>query len=79
MSRGDMIVRSNNRPGPVQDIEVIPCSLNNNPAKLRSKYSIRYKSNKQKVMINEVAYNINIESLGRKTEFKDLKMNYLIR
>lgn len=58
MSQGDMIVRTNNRPKPLRDIEGIPCCLNINPVKSRLKYSIRYKSNKYKVMINKVAYNI---------------------
>lgn len=75
ISRGDMIVRSNNKPEPVQDIEVMLCWLNNNPAKPRAKYSIRHTSNEQKAMIQEVVYKINIENLGRNTEDKDLKMN----
>ena len=45
ISRGDMIVRSNNRPEASQDIEVMLCWLNNNSAKPRAKYSIRHTSN----------------------------------
>ncbi|MDG5491102.1 sulfate adenylyltransferase subunit CysN [Psychroserpens sp. SPM9] len=75
ISRGDMIVRSNNKPEPSQDIEVMLCWLNNSPAKPRAKYSIRHTSNEQKAMIKEVVYKINIESLDRNTEDKDLKMN----
>jgi sulfate adenylyltransferase subunit 1 len=75
ISRGDMIVRSNNKPEPVQDIEVMLCWLHNNPAKPRAKYSIRHTSNEQKAMIKEVVYKINIESLGRNTEDKELLMN----
>ncbi len=40
ISRGDMIVRSNNKPEALQDIEVMLCWLNNNPAKPRAKYTI---------------------------------------
>jgi sulfate adenylyltransferase subunit 1 len=75
ISRGDMIVRSNNKPEANQDIEVMLCWLHNNPAKLRAKYSIRHTSNEQKAMIKEVVYKIDIESLGRNTEDKDLNMN----
>jgi sulfate adenylyltransferase subunit 1 len=75
IGRGDMIVRSNNKPEPVQDIEVMLCWLHNNPAKPRAKYSIRHTSNEQKAMIKEVVYKIDIESLGRNLEDKDLKMN----
>jgi len=75
ISRGDMIVRSNNKPEPSQDIEVMLCWLHNNSAKPRAKYSIRHTSNEQKAMIKEVVYKINIETLDRNTEDKELKMN----
>ena len=75
ISRGDMIVRSNNRPEASQDIEVMLCWLNNNSAKPRAKYSIRHTSNEQKAMIKEVVYKINIETLDRNTEDKSLNMN----
>ncbi|WP_298901100.1 sulfate adenylyltransferase subunit CysN [uncultured Psychroserpens sp.] len=75
ISRGDMIVRSNNKPEPVQDIEVMLCWLHNNPAKPRAKYSIRHTSNEQKAMIKDIVYKINIETLDRNVDDKDLKMN----
>ncbi|OUS01642.1 sulfate adenylyltransferase [Flavobacteriales bacterium 33_180_T64] len=75
ISRGDMIVRSNNKPEPVQDIEVMLCWLHKNSAKPRAKYSIRHTSNEQKAMIKEVVYKINIDSLDRNIEDKDLNMN----
>ena len=75
IGRGDMIVRSNNRPEPSQDIEVMLCWLNNNPAKPRGKYSIRHTSNEQTAMIKEVVYKIDINTLERNNEDKELKMN----
>jgi sulfate adenylyltransferase subunit 1 len=75
ISRGDMIVRSNNKPEAVQDIEVMLCWLHNNPARPRAKYSIRHTSNEQKAMIKEVVYKINIETLDRNMEDKNLGMN----
>ena len=75
ISRGDMIVRSNNKPEASQDIEVMLCWLNNTPAKPRAKYTIKHTSNDQKAMIKEVVYKIDINSLDRNTEDKDLEMN----
>ena len=75
ISRGDMIVRSNNKPEPSQDIEVMLCWLNNSPAKPRAKYTIKHTSNDQKAMIKEVVYKIDINTLERNSEDKDLKMN----
>lgn len=75
ISRGDMIVRSNNKPECVQDLEVMLCWLNNSPAKPRAKYSIRHTSNEQKAMIQEVVYKFDINTLERNSVDKELKMN----
>ncbi len=75
IARGDMIVRTNNTPQASQDIEVWLCWLHNNSAKPRAKYNIRHTSNEQKAMIKEVLYKIDINTLGRNTDDKDLNMN----
>lgn len=75
ISRGDMIVRSNNKPEASQDIEVMLCWLNNSPAKPRAKYTIKHTSNDQKAMIKEVVYKIDINTLDRNKENKELGMN----
>lgn len=75
ISRGDMIVRSNNMPSVSQDLEVMICWLHNDSAKPRAKYSIKNTSNDQKAMIKEVVYKFDINTLDRLTEDKNLKMN----
>ena len=79
ISRGDMIVRSNNKPGVSQDIEVMLCWLNNSPSKPRAKYTIKHTSNDQKAMIKEVIYKIDINSLERINYDKELKMNDIFK
>jgi sulfate adenylyltransferase subunit 1 len=75
ISRGDMIVRSNNKPEPAQDLEVMLCWMNNSPAKPRAKYTIRHTSNEQTAMIKEVLYKVDIQTLGRNLEDKEIGMN----
>ncbi|WP_281847364.1 sulfate adenylyltransferase subunit 1 [Olleya namhaensis] len=75
ISRGDMIVRSNNKPEASQDIEVMLCWLNNAAAKPRAKYTIKHTSNDQKAMIKEVVYKYNINTLERVKDDKELNMN----
>lgn len=75
ISRGDMIVRSNNKPEASQDIEMMLCWLADKPAKPRAKYSIRHTSNDQKAMIKEVIYKFDINTLGRKEDDVELTMN----
>jgi sulfate adenylyltransferase subunit 1 len=59
----------------LQDIEVMLCWLNNSPAKPRAKYTIKHTTNDQKAMIKEVVYKIDVNSLGRKEDDKELRMN----
>ncbi len=75
ISRGDMIVRTNNQPEASQDVEVMLCWLNNSPAKPRAKYTIKHTSNDQKAMIKDVTYKIDIETLNRVEDDDSLNMN----
>ncbi|RZW55611.1 MAG: sulfate adenylyltransferase subunit CysN [Flavobacteriaceae bacterium] len=75
ISRGDMIVRSNNKPEATQDIEMMLCWLHDNPARPRAKYSIQHTSNTQKAMIKEIVYKFDINTFKRNTEDKELNMN----
>jgi sulfate adenylyltransferase subunit 1 len=79
ISRGDMIVRSNNRPDATQDIEVMLCWLHKNPARPRAKYAIRHTSNEQMAMIKEVVYKIDINTLERNIEDQSLTMNDILK
>ncbi len=79
ISRGDMIVKSNNLPEVSQDIDVMICWLHNNAAKPRAKYVIRHTTNEQKAMIKEVVYKIDINTLERNVEDKELGMNDICR
>ncbi|MFS4457203.1 sulfate adenylyltransferase subunit 1 [Maribacter sp. 2304DJ31-5] len=75
VARGDMIVRSNNMPEPSQEMEVMLCWLNSNSSKPRAKYKVRHTSNEQTAMIKEVIYKININTLGREFDDKEMNMN----
>ena len=75
ISRGDMIVRTKNKPEATQDLEVMLCWLHNTSAKPNAKYTIRHTSNEQKAMIKEVIYKIDINSLDRTGEDKEMCMN----
>ena len=75
ISRGDMIVRSNNKPEASQDLEVMLCWLHNQPAKPNAKYTIQHTTNQQKAMIKEMVYKIDIKTLDRKPDDNSLNMN----
>ncbi len=75
ISRGDMIVRTNNKPEQKQDIEVMLCWLNNKGPMPRGKYTLRHTSNEVKTMISEIRYKLDINTLHRNEEDKEIKMN----
>jgi len=79
VSRGDMIVKKNNQPKPVQEFDAMLCWLNNNAARPRAKFTIIHTSNEQKAMIKEVVYKIDINTYARNEEDKDLAMNDIAR
>lgn len=75
ISRGDMIVRSNNRPEPSQDIDVMLCWMNGVAPRPRAKYTVMHNTNEQKAMIKEIVYKIDINTLDRSFEDKEISMN----
>ncbi|GGD84983.1 sulfate adenylyltransferase subunit 1 [Planktosalinus lacus] len=79
ISRGDMIVKTNNQPEMHQEFDVMLCWLNDQPARPRAKYSLMQTTNEQKAMIKEVVYQIDINTYARNTENKNLTMNAIAR
>lgn len=79
ISRGDMIVKSNNQPEMLQEFDVMLCWLHDKPAKPKAKYLIMHTSNEKKAIIKEVVYQIDINTYTRNTENKELIMNAIAR
>lgn len=75
VSRGDMIVRTNNKPNAIQDIDVMMCWLNPKGPKLRAKYILRHTTSEVKAMIKEISYKLDISTLHRNVEDKDITAN----
>ncbi len=79
VSRGDMIVRVNNRPQLTQDIDFMMCWLHHLPPRPRAKYIVRHTTNEAKAIIKEVQYKMDINTLHRNTQDKNLGMNDIAR
>ena len=79
ISRGDMIVRTNNQPKMEQDVEVMMCWLNQNGPKPRAKYYLRHTTHEARAMIKEIHYKVDINTLHRLEDDKDIKMNDIAR
>lgn len=79
ISRGDMLVRTNNQPEPKQDIEVMLCWLNHKGPQPRAKYTIRHTTADAKAMIKDIRYKLDINSLHRNEEDKNITANDICR
>jgi sulfate adenylyltransferase subunit 1 len=79
ISRGDILGRSENRPEGQQDLDVMLCWLNANPPRPRAKYVIKHTTAEARAMITEIQYKMDINSLHRLEEDKDIKMNDIAR
>lgn len=79
VSRGEMIVRTNNQPEVTKDFEVMLCWLSANKATLQSNYIIRHTTNQEIGLIDEVIYKFDIDTLNRQTADKEISMNDIAR
>ncbi len=79
VSRGDMIVKSNNKPQISREIDAMICWLNHVPAKPGAKYILIHTTNNLRAMIKELIYKIDINNFSRITDNKDLNMNDIAR
>ncbi|MFV0530363.1 MAG: sulfate adenylyltransferase subunit CysN [Flavobacteriales bacterium] len=79
LGRGDMIVKDDHLPNCTQDLDVMLCWLNNESPVPRGKYYLKHTSNEVKAMIKNIVYKVDINTLDRKTEDKEIKMNDIVR
>ena len=80
LSRGDMIVRPNNQPTATQDIEVMLCWFDESKSLLPgAKYTIKHTTQDARCIVKDIRYRLNINSLHRDLEDKDIKMNEIGR
>ena len=79
ISRGDMIVRENNKPEVSQDIEAMVCWMDDNPLKEKGKYALKHTSKDARCMVKEIKYKVDINTLHRNEEDKVISRNDIAR
>jgi len=75
ISRGDMLVRENNQPSTDQNIDIMICWMNEKKMVLRGKYTIRHTSQTARCIIKEIKYKMDINSLHRIENDKEIGLN----
>ena len=79
ISRGDMIVRPNNQPKVDQDIDIMICWMSEKPLIHKGKYAVKHTSKEARCMVKEIKYKVDINSLHRNEEDKEIKCNDIAR
>jgi sulfate adenylyltransferase subunit 1 len=79
ISRGDMLAKINNQPTIGQDIELMVCWLNVTPLKLGGKYTVKHTTNEARAIIKEVKYKVNVNTLEKHEEDKEVGANDIAR
>jgi len=79
ISRGDMLVRSENQPEGQQDLDVMLCWLNAKPPRPRAKYVLKQTTAEARAMITDIQYKMDINTLHRLEDDTDIKMNDIAR
>lgn len=75
LSRGDMIVRENNQPTATQDLDIMICWMGEKPLVPNGKYFIKHTSKDARCIVKEVRYKVDINTLHRNEEDKNIGMN----
>ena len=79
ISRGDMIVKANNPPKVAQDLEAMVCWFSSKPMPHRAKLVLRHTTRETKAIIEEVRYQVDINTLHKIEGVDTLAMNEIGR
>lgn len=79
LSRGDMIVRQNNQPDVLQDLDLMICWFSEQKLQLRGKYTIMHTTREARCIIKDIRYRLDIKTLHRDEENKEIGMNDIAR
>ena len=79
LSRGDMLVRENNQPQSLQEIDAQLCWMGEEGLNPGVRYIVRHGTMEVKSIIREVLYKVDINTLHRNEDDKQIGMNDIAR
>lgn len=79
LSRGDMMVRTNNTPTVSQDLELMICWMSEKPLQPNGKYSLKHTTRDVRCIVKDIKYKVNINNLHRIEDDKVIKLNDIAR
>ncbi len=79
ISRGDMIVKENDKPVVSNEIDLMVCWLSEKPLLSGNKYAIKHTTADVRCVIKEIAFKLNISTLGHDESIKEVVLNEMAR
>jgi len=78
ISRGDLIVKSDDLPKMEQELEVLVCWMGDKPLKTGSKYLIQNNTTQVKAVVKEIEYKLDVNSL-EKQDVEQVSLNEIVK
>jgi sulfate adenylyltransferase subunit 1 len=75
VSRGDVIVKSENRPHVSQDLEVMACWMDNKPLMAGNRYLLQSNSRVVRSVVKEIEYKLDVNNLLKQFSTENIKLN----
>lgn len=79
ISRGDMIVKTDDQPESTQDVEVMVCWLNEKKLQVNGKYALKHSTKDVRCVVKDVQYKVNINTLEQIEDDKTVGLNDIAR
>lgn len=79
VSRGDLIVHSNNQPNVEQDLEVLLCWMGKKPLEEGNKYLLQINSRVVKAVVKEILYKLDVNSLEKEDAPSQAVLNDIVK
>jgi len=78
ISRGDLIVKSNDLPKLEQELDILVCWMGDKPLKIGSKYLIQNNTGQTKAVIKDIEYKLDVNTL-EKHEVEQVFLNEIVK
>jgi sulfate adenylyltransferase subunit 1 len=79
VSRGDVIVPSNDLPQTTQELDVLLCWMGNKPLVGGNRYLLQINSRVVKAVVKEIQYRLDVNSLKQETSPESVGLNDIVR
>ena len=79
ISRGDTIVKSENKPSMSQELQVLLCWMDSKPLVAGNKYLLQINSRSVRSIVKEIEYKLDVNTLEKNYEFPQAGLNDIVR